>query len=369
MLHHIENTPDVVQRARFGACLILVFSVVLVFFPQATWRSAMALFHVLWALLAAILHMLSGGWSLYTLVFSYGPAATFLFTVAIISVLFLLIRVRTMAARISKMVAQKIWPVPVNIPCCVCGCGDDTDDFDSAQSTSRLAMCTAGEHALCSDCFEPYANTQLDQEIMSGHPRSMQPIACPYHPEAAGGCSGTFNNQVIATLLTPATYVKVEACKRAAIRAEELSKANDSIREMASAFEKSMPGVSRDILANMLREACPGARQCGQCDLGPVMHVACDDLNSHHGRDGINNACRGCGWFSRNVGDWPAWNGEVRQEAAAVPHMAAAPSPAASSSAASDAELARLAAIEQQIADDSRLAMQMMRGVRDRELW
>ena len=56
------------------------------------------------------------------------------------------------------------------------------------------------------------------------------------------------------------------------------------------------------------------AYECSRCGCGPITHVACENLRTHHGesRGGgrISNACPHCGWFSANISDWPRWTGE-----------------------------------------------------------
>ena len=55
--------------------------------------------------------------------------------------------------------------------------------------------------------------------------------------------------------------------------------------------------------------------RCAKCGFGPVDHMACDDLRSHHGETvgatKISNACPRCKWFSSKIQDWPKWDGKV----------------------------------------------------------
>jgi len=59
------------------------------------------------------------------------------------------------------------------------------------------------------------------------------------------------------------------------------------------------------------------AYECPRCGCGPITHVACENLRTHHresrdrwGRGRISNACPHCGWFSANISNWPRWTGE-----------------------------------------------------------
>jgi len=81
--------------------------------------------------------------------------------------------------------------------------------------------------------------------------------------------------------------------------------------ETLSELNKSKTTKTKNELAAELKAAFPDARQCGRCGTGPVMHRSCSDLRSHHGRDGISNACSACDWFAADINLWPRWTGEL----------------------------------------------------------
>jgi hypothetical protein len=94
---------------------------------------------------------------------------------------------------------------------------------------------------------------------------------------------------------------------------------------------------------NQLARLMVDPRKCGQCGVGPVDHIGCGNLRSHHGeavrqpRDAvatgrrgrgavagrgggraavsveaaapsrISNSCSACGWFAESLSDWPRW--------------------------------------------------------------
>lgn len=74
-----------------------------------------------------------------------------------------------------------------------------------------------------------------------------------------------------------------------------------------------------DLEAQLRRQYLGRAFQCAQCRFGPIDHLACEDLQAHHGEQVngaiINNACPKCHWFSEHLGDWPKWDGTVPSEA------------------------------------------------------
>jgi len=51
------------------------------------------------------------------------------------------------------------------------------------------------------------------------------------------------------------------------------------------------------------------ARMCGQCRCGPVVNYACSNLATHNNDRPFTNHCSNCGWFDRNWGNWPEWDG------------------------------------------------------------
>ena len=73
--------------------------------------------------------------------------------------------------------------------------------------------------------------------------------------------------------------------------------------------------VSRQALQQQLRRQFPNAYQCGRCGHGPIDHMACYDLQAHHGEQHgaarISNACPRCNWFSPEISHWPKWNGTL----------------------------------------------------------
>ena len=96
----------------------------------------------------------------------------------------------------------------------------------------------------------------------------------------------------------------------------------DSQRSLLAAVQAASARESKAATGAAVQEALrklfPNSYMCGKCGFGPVDHVACTDLRSHHGekRGGgqISNACPKCAWFSAQVTDWPPWDGKVWSE-------------------------------------------------------
>jgi hypothetical protein len=62
------------------------------------------------------------------------------------------------------------------------------------------------------------------------------------------------------------------------------------------------------LLVEQLRTEMPNARQCVRCGYGPLDHCTCSNLRTHHGKDGINNACLDAKCRS-DIADLPSWDG------------------------------------------------------------
>jgi len=72
-------------------------------------------------------------------------------------------------------------------------------------------------------------------------------------------------------------------------------------------------------LQAQMRALFPNSYMCGKCSFGPVDHVACHSLASHHGERTagggvVRNNCPKCGWFSSQLDTWPRWDGRVWKE-------------------------------------------------------
>lgn len=212
-------------------------------------------------------------------------------------------------------------------------------------------------------CFEGFARTQLEQDAAQVHMRSARLYCINQLPEL-GGCDGHFTEQTIARMLSAELHEVYMEQLRSEIRAQEHTRAHDALNRLAEDISRSIPGIGQEVLERQLNAALPEGRQCGRCGLGPVVHMACADLSAHHGeRTGsgtINNACQGCGWFSRDIRHWPPWNG--RLPSVALPSMS---QPLGLSLAERHDELvARRVAREEedrfaQIESDARLARQL----------
>ena len=225
---------------------------------------------------------------------------------------------------------------------------DDTDD-ESLTRPSRGAECIvcaeactdstafiacdshaeAEGHLMCKACFGAYAESQLEQETSVVRARGAK-LRCPHWLPELGGCRGCFSDHHAAMMLPASLHLMLVEQQHEQVRAEEAAKQTEILTRVTAQLRAKLPGLSQELLARQLRDALPGAKQCGRCGAGPVMHRACSNLRTHHGdraKDGrghIDNSCRQCGWFVSDISAWPAWDGKVGAAAASDPAAALA---------------------------------------------
>merc|ERR1712060_493507 len=182
-------------------------------------------------------------------------------------------------------------------------------------------VCSTGLHAVCTSCFESYAKTE--QELPEAVTRERKArLLCPCRFPHKHECKGVFNEQTIASFLPTNLFSTHMERQREQMQATEFAKANNMLTNLTHQLQqhlvRDMPGISRKLLERQLKQALPGARQCGRCGHGPIEHYACDDLLTHQGQvtgnTKINNACPKCGWFRPDSSQWPRWDGNVHPE-------------------------------------------------------
>jgi interleukin-1 receptor-associated kinase 4 len=192
--------------------------------------------------------------------------------------------------------------------------------YDDAGQSEGVAC--AQEHFVCNGCFGNYVKTEAEQA--QEHPDLLRQrngkVCCP-----DGRHQPAYTEQQIARHVGDEVYALHDQARQQVVRQEEFEAAQAQmqveVRRMADQIRRSGDanvGPSPEVLARQLQQQMPNARMCGQCSFGPVDHQACGDLAAHHGeRRGngrISNACARCGWFSREVRDWPRWDGRLPDE-------------------------------------------------------
>eukprot|EP00618_Florenciella_parvula_P031925 CAMPEP_0119527012 /NCGR_PEP_ID=MMETSP1344-20130328/41521_1 /TAXON_ID=236787 /ORGANISM="Florenciella parvula, Strain CCMP2471" /LENGTH=655 /DNA_ID=CAMNT_0007566143 /DNA_START=191 /DNA_END=2155 /DNA_ORIENTATION=+ len=165
---------------------------------------------------------------------------------------------------------------------------------------------------------DPVLGRIVDLLALQRANRSDGGVYCPQR--GLGGCDApAYTDQHVAGHVSEETFqgyidVKMRVAERAVHdRAQgDLQAEIDRINEELGRHNIQ---VSRERLQQELRRQFPNAYQCRQCGFGPIDHMACYDLQAHHGEQRgtgrISNACPQCNWFSSEIAQWPRWDGTL----------------------------------------------------------
>ena len=160
-------------------------------------------------------------------------------------------------------------------------------------------------HFLCSGCLPQYVRSELEADEASGR-RLMERRAfrhCVRCPNRAN-CQGWLQLDDIRPLVPSDLWSQLQVT----------AEADENHQRWQREYRQADQDPER--LREALLRSMPNAVQCGRCSYGPIDHVACSDLDAHHGeRHGnarISNQCPQCGWWQHNIRQWPRWDGVVR---------------------------------------------------------
>jgi len=164
--------------------------------------------------------------------------------------------------------------------------------------------CQQCRYFSCNSCTEQYIYSELAQTMSNPTKFEQYRIRNGFIRCLGEGCASHLSDRVLAQHLSNRAWSEYRRAQYALARTIEQRVDPTEARE-------------RDEMARRrMRALCQGMRQCGRCGLGPIDSSGCSDLRAHHGeiRNGhrISNACPSCGWFSRNLQDWPAWDGRFQ---------------------------------------------------------
>jgi hypothetical protein len=216
-----------------------------------------------------------------------------------------------------------------NILCCeVCA---DEFAFDCNPDGTDKGVACDNDHFLCSTCLEQQINTKTElqpgTEDMYVNAEELLLndgcIACVHASTFADRCTAPpYTDAQVTRRVSEACNQRYMNAKHWVVRYQEHLKMQTElaakVKELEERLKKDAATLAPEVLAEQLRSAFPGRqlRMCGRCNLGPVDHMACNSLRTHHGDGGISNACAGCGWFAATIGEWPLWDGVLRESGA-----------------------------------------------------
>lgn len=181
---------------------------------------------------------------------------------------------------------------------------------------TSMVQCSTGAHEMCCSCLATHIEAQIAEVLMAeAHSGPHLSARC------FAGCTGHFTAPVLGRSLPDELHADhVARCHRLLDREARLE-AHQLVYRIQMALKEKLPELSQELLEKQLRDAVPGARQCGSCGFGPILHFKCKNLTTHHkektsGGAMVNNSCPECSWFAPDIDAWPVWNGKVRPEAA-----------------------------------------------------
>jgi len=144
-----------------------------------------------------------------------------------------------------------------------------------------------------------------------------------YHVACPCGCSNPYDEDALLASLGrrfPHAPNLEERARNAADRLRTAQRLLDEVKQL----QQNMGSMSKDELMLLsvraqFRKADGqySAYMCKRCGFGPVAHGACNDLRAHHHearwrgfhRTRISNSCPQCGWFNKDIAQWPKWDG------------------------------------------------------------
>ena len=201
--------------------------------------------------------------------------------------------------------------------CCIC--------YDDAPISAGIGCERSADHFICANCA-PREVQRILEAIQEAEPLARH--------RAQGGrilcvqkdCNAPYAESALARALPDGLFREYRAVQDAVVEQrlfEELQQRFQEQLETARRELENANNVARveqgaAATVEFMRRQYPNAVQCPRCHAGPVIPENCYDLQAHHGessssgRGRISNACPGCGFFSRERGDWVRWDGQLR---------------------------------------------------------
>ena len=203
---------------------------------------------------------------------------------------------------------------PANGVCCAEGhfmCGATYGDDCLGGHVCALAERLHGVNHLA---------VQEKEALATGNERRAQQLGGSVFCPVPGCKAAAFSDAIVARHAGEAAVAEHLKAKTLLPIAHKVLKAFESAQTALKAAQAELEGrvrrgeareAARRLLGQQLQDQLPNARQCRRCSYGPVEHIHCPDLGAHQGERGVDNSCPRCKWFSRDIKDWPKWNGEL----------------------------------------------------------
>ena len=195
--------------------------------------------------------------------------------------------------------------------------------FSNEHDAGTMGVSCDEDHFICQECFSAYVQSESNtkdnpQNVVLNGGR----IYCP-QKKASTCASGAFANKLIAMVVSDELYEAYLQARDFVVGKEAVAGALAKVKDATA-----LGAVEQEQIRNLYKKAdgTYAAYQCLKCKFGPIDHMACSDLKSHHGEqkgDGssINNGCPKCGWFASDISLWPEWDGQFLAEYQADPNV------------------------------------------------
>lgn len=231
--------------------------------------------------------------------------------------------VEEMAAELRRLrlqqVAEAERAAAANMTCELC--------FDEASAEQSGSLTCPNQHFVCADCSPQMVTSFLERvsasdTMLEDHRTRSGLVPCVHaNPAFQDPCAAHYTDQALARALPNDVFVGYRAAQDATTEnrlwqhfnqrfQEEVLHAQQQLERQQAAHREERAST------DFLRRQYPNARMCPQCRCGPVINENCFDLQAHHnqasGRSRISNACRQCGFFTRDWNQWLPWDGVIR---------------------------------------------------------
>ena len=156
------------------------------------------------------------------------------------------------------------------------------------ESEPSQSLCCSQKHPIHRRCLDSLIRHQCTEVLAVPSKSSL--ISCPT-------CKAIFDHEQL-------TKGGGGASKQALALLEKVVKADFALRNLGA--EEQVAAGNKDCY------------MCPKCNFGPVAHIACSNLMSHHGSKGISNKCPVCSFLSASISDWKKWHGGVGSSSSAL---------------------------------------------------
>jgi len=164
----------------------------------------------------------------------------------------------------------------------------------------------AENHFLSRDAFDQHVRTEVCKDFDTLY-KDKGYVCCPLRHH---GCDAApFTVKVVAEYCQRSTFeLFMRGIKKCAYQDGFLQVDPELVTN--EALERQLRSMFKKVDGTYSAYACP------KCEYGPIEHIHCANLQTHHqenkgGQGHINNGCPRCGHFVSDISQWKAWDGMI----------------------------------------------------------